>query len=652
MAETQNGVLPPNVEALKTRMQRADWFYDYSDDPSARKKGAEEIQAIYADLATLAQSDFASADLIWNETAPSELSKPDFLNATEKRQGQQQVGETAEQRGHGVAQEMSFAEFVSRSQMHPLENGSAQSMVLLDGESIGIADVPGEAGFRQVHRELVNNALLVNEPGNERFKGRPLPSREALAEYPELLEKFPAAAGKVMAAGEQNVPSVVPALAEAARAMTDVEARSKAADDLRHLRQSIEVGDETERLYMSRDMAVRAAHNVVYAEQLGALDPELERQVREYVKDPAWDVRVNVADNLRRAQQDEEFVGEIGPADLDSVSQTFGVTVPETWTGEIQVQPCVSGIVDGAKHIEPAAPGEAAEFWGVYARLDDGRVEWLKDFNDKSDALNLQQKLENAFADRAVDEIAEASVASSMTRGTSPNASMVAVAEKRPSVAQSQPGRKIPAMAPARGTPLLHRTFVKDAEGNVRRLGEDKVALKDLGKKIRVVDKQRDAFQAAIEIAEEKGWSAIEVRGSGKFKAEAWYHAQLRGLNVKGYEPSAADKERLAQALKRNSHDVADGLVQSAEEAKALALKSGHGLQEANRDVGKYEGKVIAETAHHIVQTVGRNVAVLHEKSALSVAGDKMPDGPVSIAYKDGKGAVKGKELARAGRER
>lgn len=83
---------------------------------------------------------------------------------------------------------------------------------------------------------------------------------------------------------------------------------------------------------------------------------------------------------------------------MDKLAEAYGVSIPEDWIGEVQVQPCETYVVDGETHVGPAASDEAPQFWGVYARRADGRAEWLKDLENEGDALALKATLESAFA--------------------------------------------------------------------------------------------------------------------------------------------------------------------------------------------------------------------------------------------------------------
>jgi len=183
---------------------------------------------------------------------------------------------------------------------------------------------------------------------------------------------------------------------------------------------------------------------------------------------------------------------------------------------------------------------------------------------------------------------------------------------------------------------LLNGRFIRRENGEYFRVADGqeskRIALVDESEKIRFVDKQMDAFQAAIELVKHKEWDAILVTGTEKFRSEAWHHARLAGLQVVGYEPTQKDLATLEAAQSRtpadrsadqantsplvSSRDVSESRVA----ARDLALKSGVGAQAPNVHNGRYAGKVIHETDHHIVQDVGKKITVVHEKSRFDTA--------------------------------
>jgi hypothetical protein len=215
---------------------------------------------------------------------------------------------------------------------------------------------------------------------------------------------------------------------------------------------------------------------------------------------------------------------------------------------------------------------------------------------------------------------------------------------------------------------LLAGRFVRGENGEYRRQGESRVALVDEAEKIRFVDKQMDAFQAAVELAKHKQWEAILVTGTDKFRAEAWYRASLAGLKVVGYEPSEKEQETLKAALERAAvkdkstperQSEAAGRAVTVErslmDANEFALKSTGVTQPLNVQAGRYVGKVLHETDHHVVQDIGKKVAVVHEKSRFNTADLKAAierGGSLRVQYDQGKGSIDAGKSRSQGRSR
>lgn len=210
----------------------------------------------------------------------------------------------------------------------------------------------------------------------------------------------------------------------------------------------------------------------------------------------------------------------------------------------------------------------------------------------------------------------------------------------------SAAGRKeVAEVSPEGPRALLNGRFSRDENGEYRRLGEKRVALADEGERIRFVDKQLDAFEAGVELAKTKGWEAIQVAGTEKFRSEAWFHARMEGLEVIGYEPTARDTERLEAAQARTGKTVATPTaseIESKRQAEDHVLGRGSAVHQANVEQGRYAGKVVHETQHHFVQEIGRGMAVIHEKGrfgAQDLTTAMRGAGASRIQYQDGKGA-------------
>lgn len=174
---------------------------------------------------------------------------------------------------------------------------------------------------------------------------------------------------------------------------------------------------------------------------------------------------------------------------------------------------------------------------------------------------------------------------------------------------------------------LLNGRFIRRDNGEYFRVadGEEskRVALVDEKDKIRFVDKQMDAFQAAIELAKHKEWEAILVTGTEKFRAEAWHHARMAGLDVVGYEPTERDLATLDAAKNGGREQPAatqnalpsKDVSESKKAAVDHAVQAGAVVLSTNSVNGRYAGKVIHETEHHVVQDLGKKAAVVHDKA-------------------------------------
>lgn len=197
---------------------------------------------------------------------------------------------------------------------------------------------------------------------------------------------------------------------------------------------------------------------------------------------------------------------------------------------------------------------------------------------------------------------------------------------------------------------LLNGRFVLRDRGEYFRVADGieskRIALVDEVSKIRFVDKQMDTFQAAIELAKNKQWEAILVTGSEKFRAEAWHHARMAGLEVIGYEPSEQDLATLKQAQEKGaarSEPAAAAKDPQLDEATSKLLADGYGVKPATVETGRHVGKVLHETDKHFVQDLGRKVAIVHDKANFDRSGLKSAlekGGTIKIQYDNGKGSI------------
>ncbi|KAA0178837.1 hypothetical protein FX016_23175 [Cupriavidus gilardii] len=280
------------------------------------------------------------------------------------------------------------------------------------------------------------------------------------------------------------------------------------------------------------------------------------------------------------------------------------------------------------KEIDPSKATESPAI-GIENSISQASVTLTQDEPPREEGIDTRDRTEDeAGVANAIQPVSAAG--STRSNIIMPDAITRAPASKDPGIsgeAAPKPATEVPKDGPAT---LLNGRFIRRENGEYFRVADGqesaRVAFVDEAEKIRFVDKQMDAFQAAIELAKHKEWEAILVTGTEKFRSEAWYHAKLAGLEVVGYEPTEKDLATLAAAQSRiaelpaqtqRAHDSARTLADSRQAANDFVLKSGAGVQTPNVQGGRYVGRILHETEHHVVQDIGKKVSVVHEKSRL-----------------------------------
>lgn len=123
-----------------------------------------------------------------------------------------------------------------------------------------------------------------------------------------------------------------------------------------------------------------------------------------------------------------------------------------------------------------------------------------------------------------------------------------------------------------------------------------------LGNGDRIVARKEDpeTVAALVKIAKHNGWEGIDVDGSPEFKKAVWEAGSREGLTVRGYEPSFAEQERMADVRRaeeaRREREAAAKPVPVVEQvapiAAAVAIEATAPARSA--DVGR---KAVAEAA-------------------------------------------------------
>jgi putative DNA primase/helicase len=73
------------------------------------------------------------------------------------------------------------------------------------------------------------------------------------------------------------------------------------------------------------------------------------------------------------------------------------------------------------------------------------------------------------------------------------------------------------------------------------------VAFADHGTSLTTDHEDPHVIHGMLLLAQAKGWTSLRVKGSDRFKAEAWMSATLVGIEVQGYHPREIDRVRLVE---------------------------------------------------------------------------------------------------------
>ena len=77
-------------------------------------------------------------------------------------------------------------------------------------------------------------------------------------------------------------------------------------------------------------------------------------------------------------------------------------------------------------------------------------------------------------------------------------------------------------------------------------------AFVDRGEKLTTRSENVELVRSMVSIAQARGWGAIAVSGTERFRKEAWVAAQAAGLTVKGYKPTEVEQAQLVRALAKH----------------------------------------------------------------------------------------------------
>lgn len=88
-------------------------------------------------------------------------------------------------------------------------------------------------------------------------------------------------------------------------------------------------------------------------------------------------------------------------------------------------------------------------------------------------------------------------------------------------------------------------------------------AFTDRGDRLTTQSENTEVVRSLITIAQSRGWGEVRVRGSERFRREAWAAAQTAGIEIRGYKPSEFEQSRLARTIAQQSATLAPRVAES-----------------------------------------------------------------------------------------
>jgi len=114
-------------------------------------------------------------------------------------------------------------------------------------------------------------------------------------------------------------------------------------------------------------------------------------------------------------------------------------------------------------------------------------------------------------------------------------------------------------------------------------------AFTDHGTRLITSSENTEVIKSLVQIAEARGWSEVTVRGTERFRKEAWFAARLEGLDVRGYRPSEFEQGHLARTMGRQGPAPAEDSVTAGERP----MPSGPDARASEKPGGLMTGRLV-----------------------------------------------------------
>src|SRR5512146_1174505 len=126
-------------------------------------------------------------------------------------------------------------------------------------------------------------------------------------------------------------------------------------------------------------------------------------------------------------------------------------------------------------------------------------------------------------------------------------------------------------------------------------------AFTDRGGRLTTKSENTEVSRRLVAIAQARGWKEITVRGTERFRKDAWFAARLAGLEVQGYRPSKFERAHLVRTITRDRGGMTKGAagnaptgVEPREQSPATeARKEGSAARGTRQRGGLLTGKLV-----------------------------------------------------------
>lgn len=345
---------------------------------------------------------------------------------------------------------------------------------------------------------------------------------------------------------------------DAARNMTDEQAKARALQDIEEHAGSLDAGQDA--FYLRNDMAERASVNAAYAAALEEAAPDLARQVAD---NEQGNVKVDVQTNLNlaaaeAASQDVAAFMDTKPDDLEGRAAV--VARMQERGDDIRYTVALSRLTPNLAELSQPHTRDVQQ--ALYENEVRRREEQQRDNPETKDEQQRvvasrerdeQDRAAKAQANQLDDELRRRKARETELAGQGLNSVDVQRSGKELESGEFMMPRQITQAY----TEVDGKFYTKDKERPM-------VMFEDKGDKLATSTTDKKAIEDMVALAKAKQWDSLKLTGSQEFRREAWLQAESQGIKTQGYTP----KEKDLAALETLRQERATNSIQPRQERK------------------------------------------------------------------------------------